>query len=96
MWHYPDSSCNELLELVFPLLVSSLLAIGVHEPVIILVQSLHINVRDLGHHCSQLHVARPLKQMDRQVFARARRLKAMRSQDASPHEWKISLTPHTI
>lgn len=67
MWHYPNSPCNELLELVFPLLAPNLLGIGVHEPVIILVQSLHTDVWDLGHHCSQLHVARPLRQMDRQV-----------------------------
>ncbi len=68
MWHYPNSSFNELLELVFPLLLSDLLGAGLQEPVIILVQSLHIDVWDLGHHCSQLHVARPLRQMDRQVY----------------------------
>lgn len=65
MWRYPNCSCNELPELVFPLLVSDLLGIGVQEPVIILVQSLHTDVWDLGHHCSQLHVASPLRQTDR-------------------------------
>lgn len=82
MWHYPNSSCNELLELVFPLLVSNFLGTGVHEPVIILVQSIHIDVWDLGHHCSQLHVARALRQM----YAQARTLKELNSQHASPHE----------
>lgn len=51
MWHYPNSSCYELLELVFPLLLSDLLGVRVHEPVIILVQSFYADVWDLGHHC---------------------------------------------
>lgn len=72
MWHYPNSSCNELLELVFPLLVSDLLSIGVHQPVVILVQSLQTDVWDLGHHCSQLNVTRPLRLMDRHMYAQAR------------------------
>lgn len=63
MWHYPNGSCDEPLELVSPLLVSELLSIGVDEPVIVLVQSLHTDVGDLGHHRSQLYVARPLRKM---------------------------------
>lgn len=75
-WHYPDSSCDELLKLVFPLLVSNLLGIGVHEPVIILVKSLHTDVRDLGHHRPQLHVARPLRQMEGQVYGTREEIKS--------------------
>lgn len=73
---YPNSSCNELFELVFPLLVSKLLGVGVHEPVVVLVQRVHVDVWDLGHHGSQLHVARTLRQRtDRET----RRLKEMHS-----------------
>ena len=52
MWHYPNGSFDELPEVVFPLLVSNLLGIRVQEPVVILVQSLHTDVWDLGHHYS--------------------------------------------
>lgn len=65
MWHYPNSSCYELFEHVFPLLVSDLLGIGVNQPVIILIQSIGIDVGDLGHHCSQLYVTRPLRWIER-------------------------------
>lgn len=60
MWHYPNSSRDELLELFFPLLVADFLGIGIYKPLVILVQSLQVDVWDLGHHCSQLYVARPL------------------------------------
>lgn len=66
MWHYPDSSGKELLELVSPFLLSNLLGIGIHQPLIVEVQSFNADVWNLGHHCPQLNVARPLIQMDRQ------------------------------
>lgn len=60
MWHYPNNSCNELLELVLFLLLSKPLAFSSHKLLIELVQSFNTDVWDLGHHCSQLHVARTL------------------------------------
>lgn len=62
--HYPNSSFYELLELVSPLLVSKFLGTGSDKPLIVLVQGRHIDVWDLTHERSQLHVARPLRQMD--------------------------------
>lgn len=66
--HYPQSSCDEFLELVFPLLVSGFLGVGVWERVVVLVQSSNVDFGDLGHHRSQLGVARTLRHADIQWF----------------------------
>ena len=50
--HYPDGACNELFELVFSFLVSELLGFGVQEPMVVLIERLHVDVWDLAHHCS--------------------------------------------
>ena len=58
--HYPDGACNELFELVLSFLVSELLGFGVQEPVVVLIECLHVDVWDLTHHCPQLCIAGPL------------------------------------
>lgn len=55
---FPNSSRYELLKLVSPLLLSNFLGIGIHKPLVVLVQSFNTDVWDLGHHCPQLNVAR--------------------------------------
>ena len=58
--HYPDGARDELFELVFSFLVSEFLGFWVQEPVVILIEGLHVDVRDLAQHCSQLCIAWPL------------------------------------
>ena len=59
---YPNGSSDELLELVFSLLVPHFgcSGVGLQQPVVILVQSFHADAGELTHHYTQLDVARTL------------------------------------
>ena len=73
---YPNGSSDELLELVFSLLVPHFgcSRVGLQQPVVILVQSFRADAGDLTHHYTQFNVARTLGE-DRSTSAGSYRAK---------------------